>query len=92
MEARCPGWRSLLARTIPHPFHTLSPRQRERLRCYSAGYDAVVKQIICVCGVVVEGEDDDRLWENAQDHLGTDHPNLVGKVSREDIIAQAEET
>lgn len=51
-----------------------------------------MKQIICVCGVVVEGEDDDRLWERAQDHLGTDHPNLVGKVSREDILAQAEET
>jgi hypothetical protein len=57
-----------------------------------ASYHAVVKQIICVCGVVVEGEDDDRLWEKAQDHLGTDHPNLVGKVSREDILAQAEET
>ena len=52
----------------------------------------LVKQIICVCGVVVEGEDDDRLWEMAQDHLRTDHPNLVGKVSREDILAQAEET
>ena len=51
-----------------------------------------MKQIICVCGYVVEGEDDDGLWEKAQDHLGTDHPNLVGKVSREDILAQAEET
>jgi len=56
------------------------------------GYDAVVKQIVCVCRCVVEGEDDDRLWEKAQDHLGTDHPNLLGKVSREDILAQAEGT
>ena len=51
-----------------------------------------MKQIVCVCGVVVEGEDDDRLWKKAQDHLGSDHPDLVGKVSREDILAQAEET
>jgi hypothetical protein len=51
-----------------------------------------VKQIVCVCGIVVEGENDDRLWEKAQDHLARDHPNLVGKVSREDILAQAEET
>jgi predicted small metal-binding protein len=51
-----------------------------------------VKQIDCVCGVVVRGEDDDELWERAQAHLRSDHPELVGKVSREDILAQAEET
>jgi predicted small metal-binding protein len=52
----------------------------------------VVKRISCVCGLVVEGEDDDELWENAQQHMSADHPDLVGKVSRNDIVAQAEET
>jgi 2-oxo-4-hydroxy-4-carboxy--5-ureidoimidazoline (OHCU) decarboxylase len=51
-----------------------------------------VKQIDCVCGHVVKAEDDDELWEQAQQHLLTDHPDLAGKVSREDILAQAEET
>ncbi|MET0511586.1 MAG: DUF1059 domain-containing protein [Thermoleophilaceae bacterium] len=51
-----------------------------------------MKRINCVCGHVVEAEDDDALWEDAQEHLRTDHPDLVGKVSREDILAQAEET
>jgi predicted small metal-binding protein len=55
-------------------------------------YDVTVKQIDCVCGVVVKGEDDDELWQQAQAHLRTDHPDLVEKVSREDILAQAEET
>jgi hypothetical protein len=50
-----------------------------------------VKRIDCVCAMVVEGEDDDELWERAQAHLASDHPELVGKVSREDILAQAEE-
>jgi hypothetical protein len=50
-----------------------------------------IKRINCVCGRVVEGVDDDELWENAQAHLAVDHPDLVGKVSREDILAQAEE-
>ena len=49
-----------------------------------------MKQINCVCGQVVKGEDDDELWERAQAHLNADHPDLVGKVSREDILAQAE--
>jgi hypothetical protein len=53
--------------------------------------DAIAKRINCVCGKVVEGRDDDELWEKAQVHLAADHPGLVGKVSREDILAQAEE-
>jgi hypothetical protein len=54
-------------------------------------YDATVKRINCVCGKLVEGEDDDELWAQAQEHLAEDHPVLVGKVSREDLLAQAEE-
>jgi len=50
-----------------------------------------MKRVNCVCGHVIEGEDDDELWSQAQAHLETDHPDLVGKVSREDILAQAEE-
>ncbi len=50
-----------------------------------------MKRINCVCGYVVDGDDDDELWERAQVHLRSDHPDLVGKVSREDILAQAEE-
>lgn len=50
-----------------------------------------MKRINCVCGHVVEGDDDNELWERAQEHLLTDHPDLEGKVSREDILAQAEE-
>jgi predicted small metal-binding protein len=51
-----------------------------------------VKPIDCVCGYVVKGEDDDELWEKAQEHLRSDHPDLEGKVLRKDILAQAEET
>jgi len=50
-----------------------------------------VQQINCVCGYIVRGADDDELWQNAQDHVRADHPDLVGKVTREDILAQAEE-
>jgi hypothetical protein len=50
-----------------------------------------VKQIPCVCGQVVRGDDDEELWQNAQEHMLEDHPELVGKVSRADLLAQAEE-
>jgi predicted small metal-binding protein len=69
--------------------HLASVRDAVRTR---RAYDVAVKQIDCVCGCVVKGEDDDELWDKAQEHLRSDHPDLVGKVSREDILAQAEET
>lgn len=50
-----------------------------------------MKQINCVCGYVVKGDNDDELWANAKEHLSNDHPDLVGNVSRADILAQAEE-
>ena len=54
-------------------------------------YDEEVKQIPCVCGYVLKGEDDNELWRNAQGHMREDHPDLAGKVSRADLLAQAEE-
>jgi predicted small metal-binding protein len=64
---------------------------RDARRASRGAYDVTVKQIDCVCGKVVKGKDDDELWKNAQEHLRSDHPDLVGKVSRADIVAQAEE-
>jgi hypothetical protein len=52
---------------------------------------AMALRIICMCGYVIEGGDDDELWRNAQGHMGVLHPELVGSVTREDILAQAEQ-
>jgi len=51
-----------------------------------------VKRINCVCGYRIEAEDDDELLQKVEEHMTVDHPELVGKVSRDDILAQAEET
>jgi len=47
-------------------------------------------QLTCMCGYVIQGGNDDEFWENAQDHMGVLHPELVGNVMREDMLAQAE--
>ena len=51
-----------------------------------------MKRIKCVCGLVIEAKDDDEFRAKVQEHLRFDHPELVGKVSPDDILAQAEET
>ena len=51
----------------------------------------MAKLINCECGQVVRGETDDELIANAEAHIGRDHPDLVGKISRDDLLAMAEE-
>jgi hypothetical protein len=42
-------------------------------------------------GVVIRGEDDDELLANVQRHIADAHPDLVGKLSRDDFLAIARE-
>lgn len=49
------------------------------------------KLINCECGEVVRGETDDELVAAAVAHVEASHPELVGKLSREDILAMSEE-
>ncbi len=51
----------------------------------------MAKLINCECGQVVRGETDDELIAAAEEHINRDHPELVGKVSREDLLGMAEE-
>lgn len=49
------------------------------------------KLINCECGQVVRGADDDELIRNVEDHINRNHPELVGKLSRDDLLGMAEE-
>ena len=47
--------------------------------------------INCECGHVVRGADDDEIVAAVEEHVAEDHPDLVGKLSRDDILAMSEE-
>jgi len=51
----------------------------------------MAKLINCECGQVVRGETDDELIATAEAHIERDHPDLVGKISREDLLGMSEE-
>jgi predicted small metal-binding protein len=48
------------------------------------------KVINCECGQSIRAESDDELVARVEEHVRTDHPDLVGKMSRDDILAMAE--
>jgi predicted small metal-binding protein len=51
----------------------------------------MARVINCECGQVIRGDTDEELVSRAQDHVSQNHPDLVGKLSEQDLLAMAEE-
>jgi predicted small metal-binding protein len=51
----------------------------------------MAKQITCECGYVVRAESDDDVIGQIREHMRSDHPELLDKVSREDLQGWIEE-
>ena len=49
------------------------------------------KVVNCECGEVVRADSDGELVASVEAHVARNHPDLVGKLSREDILGMAEE-
>jgi predicted small metal-binding protein len=47
--------------------------------------------INCECGRIVKADNEDEIVAKVEQHVAQDHPELVGKLSREDIVAMSEE-
>ena len=56
-----------------------------------AAMNSTAKVINCECGEVVRATSDDELVQKVHQHVDHAHPELVGKMSRDDILAMAEE-
>jgi hypothetical protein len=51
----------------------------------------MAKVIRCQCGFLGHGETAEDAADEIEVHMGSDHPELVGKVTRDDLLAMAEE-
>ena len=51
----------------------------------------MTKVIHCECGYDVHGETDDEVVANAEQHVQEQHPDMAGKVSREQFLEMAHE-
>jgi len=49
------------------------------------------KRIDCECGFILKAESDEELVDRCQAHVQEAHPELVGKLSRDDVLAMAVE-
>jgi predicted small metal-binding protein len=51
----------------------------------------MAKQVNCPCGETVSGESDDELVTNVEAHIQDKHPEMVGTMSREQILDMAQQ-
>jgi predicted small metal-binding protein len=45
----------------------------------------------CECGTDVQGETEDELVGNVEQHVQDEHPDMVGKITREQVLGMAHE-
>jgi predicted small metal-binding protein len=48
-------------------------------------------KVDCPCGETVRGNSDDELVGNVEQHVQDKHPEMVGTMSREQILGMAQE-
>lgn len=46
--------------------------------------------IQCECGYVARGESDEVVVADVEEHIGSAHPDLSGKISRDDLYGWVE--
>ncbi|HWE83227.1 MAG TPA: DUF1059 domain-containing protein [Gaiellaceae bacterium] len=51
----------------------------------------MAKQITCECGFAIRGETNEEVVEATRAHIREDHPELVDKVSADDLLGWIEE-
>ena len=51
----------------------------------------MAKMINCECGYVARGDTDDAVLDDLDSHVRRDHPEMVGKYTREDMLDLIEE-
>jgi predicted small metal-binding protein len=51
------------------------------------GVEVMARVIHCECGYVARGATDDEVLDDVEAHVRAVHPELVGKVSRQDEAA-----
>jgi hypothetical protein len=76
-------WDTLLRAEAWLPLCHDARRQREERR------EPMSKHVDCPCGEVVRGEDDDELVSNVEAHVRDEHPDMVGTMTREQILGMA---
>jgi predicted small metal-binding protein len=72
------------------PFSKVAAKIGERRGVHNRRNENMSRQIKCECGFVARGETDDEVVARIEDHIRSDHPELVETLSRDEIASWVE--
>ena len=50
----------------------------------------MAQKVDCPCGETIRGESDEELVSNVEQHVQEHHPDMVGSMSRDQILGMAQ--
>ena len=68
--------------------HDETPTQ---LHDHISEHTDMAKRIVCECGYVIQGEDDEQLAELGRKHMQANHPAIAAVITTEELLEMAEE-
>jgi predicted small metal-binding protein len=84
--ALCPG--QLTCQLNPCGSHDEGSTQ---LHDHISDHSEMAKRIVCECGYVIRGENDDQLVELGREHMQANHPAIAAVITAEELLEMAEE-
>jgi len=51
----------------------------------------MAKRIVCECGYIIRGEDNEQVVERGREHMNANHPAIAAVISDEQLTEMAEE-
>jgi len=62
-----------------------------RLHDHISDHIDMAKRIVCECGYVIRGEDDEQVVELGREHMEANHPAIAAVITVEELLEMAEE-
>jgi hypothetical protein len=51
----------------------------------------MAKRIVCECGYVIQGKDDEQLVKRGREHMQANHPTIAAVITAAELLEMAEE-
>jgi hypothetical protein len=62
-----------------------------QLHDHISEHTGMAKRIVCECGYIIRGEDDDHVLELGREHMQANHPAIAAVIAAEELLEMAEE-
>jgi predicted small metal-binding protein len=93
IDEPCEGDPTLCTRKLTRQVGTFGSHDEAPTQLHDHISDNIhmARQIVCECGYIVRGEDDDQVVELGRQHMQANHPAIAAVITADELLEMAEE-